>query len=100
MMQRRDVIDLLKSAEPMLKSIGVGSLFLFGSHARNEADENSDIDLFVDPAEGAKFGFDAFMESFELIQSSFPGKEIGFGTRRGIVPQFRPGIEADAIRVF
>jgi uncharacterized protein len=99
-MRRQDVIEGLRKAEPKLKSIGVGSLFLFGSHARNEAGEGSDIDLFVDPAEGAKFGFDAFMESFELIQKSFPGAEIGFGTRKGIVPQFRSHIEADAIRIF
>ena len=99
-MQRPDVIERLKSAERGLKSIGVGSLFLFGSHARNEANADSDIDLFVDPAEGARFGFDAFMESFELIQRAFPGAEIGFDTRKGIIPQFRPGIEADAIRVF
>jgi uncharacterized protein len=99
-MQRQDIIERLKSAQPKLKGIGVGSLFLFGSHARNEAGEHSDIDVFVDPVEGAMFGFDAFMESFELIQRSFPGTEIGFGTRRGIVPQFRPSIEAAAIRVF
>jgi uncharacterized protein len=99
-MRRQDVIERLRKAEPKLKSIGVGSLFLFGSHARNEAGEDSDIDVFVDPAEGTMFGFDAFMESFELIQRSFPGTEIGFGTRRGIVPQFRPSIEAVAIKVF
>jgi uncharacterized protein len=99
-MRRQDVIERLRNAEPKLKGFGVGSLFLFGSHARNDADEDSDIDLFVDPAEGTKFGFDAFMESFELLQNSFPGTEIGFGTRRSIVPEFRPSIEAVAIRVF
>lgn len=99
-MRRRDVIERLKDTEPKLKSIGIASLFLFGSHARDEAGANSDIDLFVDPAEGAKFGFDEFMESFELIQSSFPETEIGFGTRRGILPEFRPHVEAAAIKVF
>lgn len=100
LMRRKDVIDRLKATEPMLRSIGVDSLFLFGSYARDEANVGSDIDVFIDPMEGTKLGFDAFMEGYELLQRSFPGAEIGYGTRKGIDLRFMPFIEADAIRVF
>jgi uncharacterized protein len=99
-MRRIDVIERLKATESAMRAIGVGSLFLFGSHARDDAGEQSDIDIFIDPEDTAKFGFDAFMESFERIQTSFPETEIGYGTRRGIAPHYRPLIEADAIRIF
>jgi uncharacterized protein len=100
LMRRKETIDRLKATEPMLKSIGVKSLFLFGSHARDEAEANSDIDVFIEPIEGTKFGFDAFMEGYELLQRSFPGAEIGYGTRKGIDLRYMPFIEADAIKVF
>jgi len=44
-MDRAQVIAKLKSVEPELRAHGVGALFLFGSYARNEARENSDVDV-------------------------------------------------------
>lgn len=99
-MRKNDVIERLKANEPKLRSIGVESLYLFGSHARDDARDNSDIDVFIDPKADVKFGFDAFMEGYELLQQSFPGLEIGYGTRKGIDSRYIPFIEADAIRVF
>ena len=49
-MRRDEVIARLKQTEPALKAFGVAALYLFGSHARDEAGPNSDIDVFVDPA--------------------------------------------------
>ena len=45
-MRRVDVIAKLKQAEPALRSFGVASLYLFGSHARDEA--RPDL-LWTDP---------------------------------------------------
>ena len=36
-MKRADVIARLKETEPTLRSFGVAALYLFGSHARDEA---------------------------------------------------------------
>jgi uncharacterized protein len=99
-MLREDVIRRLETTKSKLKCIGVGSLYLYGSHARNEASADSDIDVFIDPMTGVKFGFDAFMEGYEILQHTFPGQEIGYGTRKGIGPHYMPVIEAGAIKVF
>src|SRR5689334_13092108 len=49
-MRRDDVIARLKATEPALRGFGVAALYLFGSHARGDAQPDSDIDVFVDPA--------------------------------------------------
>ena len=46
-MRRQDVIDKLAAHRPELHQLGIESLALFGSVARDEASECSDIDLLV-----------------------------------------------------
>lgn len=99
-MTREEVMAGLRSAEPALRRRGVLRLFLFGSHARDEAKPDSDIDIFVDPADVETFGFDAFMESYEALKKTFPGQEIGYSTREGIGRHFRTTVEKEAIRIF
>jgi hypothetical protein len=41
-MRRDEVIAKLKEAEPALRGFGVAALYLFGSHARDEAQSGSD----------------------------------------------------------
>jgi predicted nucleotidyltransferase len=62
-MRRDDVITRLKEAEPALRKFGVAALYLFGSHARDEASPNSDVDVFIDPASDRPFGFLPFMDA-------------------------------------
>lgn len=47
-MTRNETITRLKELEPELRRRGVLSLFLFGSVARDEAHQGSDVDLFFD----------------------------------------------------
>ena len=47
-MRRDDLIAKLKANADVIRSDGVGGLYLFGSHARDEATANSDVDLFFD----------------------------------------------------
>ena len=44
-----ELIDLLRSLEPVLRARGVNGLHLVGSHARGEARPDSDIDSLIDP---------------------------------------------------
>jgi hypothetical protein len=67
-MRRDEVIARLKQTEPILKRFGIAALYLFGSHAGNEALPDSDIDVFVDPAAGEDFGFLPFMDAYEILQ--------------------------------
>ena|SRR5215469_393450 len=49
-MQRDDALRLLRDRREQLRSLGVGQLFLYGSVARNEARDDSDVDLLVEPS--------------------------------------------------
>jgi predicted nucleotidyltransferase len=46
-MRRDHVVTLLKQHEPEFRDAGVAALFLFGSVARDEAADTSDIDVFL-----------------------------------------------------
>jgi predicted nucleotidyltransferase len=100
-MRRDDVIARLKETEPVLRGFGVASLYLFGSHARDDADSESDVDVFVDPASDRDFGFLSFMDAYEVLQDAFSHQvEIGYSTRMGLSPYIRQDVEREALRIF
>ena len=100
-MRRDEVIAKLKQAEPALRGVGVGALYLFGSHARDEAKSDSDVDVFVDPAPDRDFGFLPFMDAYQTIQKAFgEAVEVGYSTRTGLSPYIRNEVEREAVRIF
>jgi predicted nucleotidyltransferase len=100
-MRRDEVIARLKEAEPALRGFGVAALYLFGSHARDEAKSGSDVDVFVDPAPDHDFGFLPFMDAYQTIQKAFgDAVEIGYSTRTGLSPYILRDVEREAVRIF
>ncbi len=100
-MRRADVIARLKETESALRATGVAALYLFGSHARDEASRESDVDVFVDPASDKDFGFIPFMEAYQALQNAFSHQvEIGYSTRTGLSPYVRQDVEHEAVRIF
>jgi uncharacterized protein with HEPN domain len=55
----------------VLRGFGVAALYLFGSHARDEASPDSDVDVFVDVAPGAAFGLRPYMGAFRVLEDAF-----------------------------
>src|SRR5690348_10882651 len=98
-MRRDQVIDKLKAIEPAIRALGAKALYLYGSHARDEARAGSDVDIFVDKDPARNFGFDEFMDIYFKLQTAL-GTEVGYSTREGLVDFYRPDIEREAIRVF
>ncbi len=98
-MRRDQVITKLKAVEPAIRALGAHALYLYGSHARDEARPDSDVDVFIDKDPSRKLGFDEFMTIYFKLQETL-GAEVGYTTREGLVEFFRPGIEREAIRVF
>jgi len=97
-MTRTDIIAELRSRATDIRVLGATSLYLFGSAARGQGDEASDVDLFVD-YDPDKFGF------VELIRlrahlSRALGRPADLTTREGLHPLLRSRIEAEAIKVF
>jgi predicted nucleotidyltransferase len=99
-MNRAELIAKLKAVEPQLRAHGVAALYLFGSYARDEARPDSDVDVFIDPADEEAFGLLPLFDSRAVVESTLPGVEIAYSTRGSIVPRYRPYIKRDAIRVF
>jgi predicted nucleotidyltransferase len=100
-MQRDEVSARLKKAEPALRDFGVAALYLFGSHARDEARPSSDVDVFVDPASDDRFGFLQFMDAYEIIRKTVGHSvELGYSIRDGLSPYIRANVESEAVRVF
>jgi predicted nucleotidyltransferase len=99
-MKRDEVLALLKSVEPALRAQGVEALYLFGSHARDEARPESDIDVLVDFQSERGVGLSEYMAPYHVLERAFPGVDIGYGTRDGIVAHYKPHIETSALRVF
>lgn len=70
-MTTNDISAAVRDACGELKSLGVARLRLFGSRARGDAREDSDIDFLVEFVEGRK-NFDAFMSVAEVLEARFP----------------------------
>jgi predicted nucleotidyltransferase len=97
-MTRDEALTRLRYRESDLKRIGVQSLYLFGSTARNEAEASSDVDLFFDYERG-KFGLYELMDVKDLALAIL-GREADIMTRDSLHPALRARIEAGALRVF
>lgn len=97
-MKRSVAIAKLKQHEPELKQLGVEHLYLFGSTARDEARDDSDVDLFFDHERGK-------LDLFQLMDvKEFTARILGckaeIMTRASLHPVLRGRIEALAVRVF
>jgi uncharacterized protein len=97
-MKRQEALRRLQAASLRLKAAGVGSLYMFGSTARDEAGPNSDVDLFFDPVHARLSLFDV-MEVRDIAQEEI-GLPVDVMTRGSIHPYLRQRIEAEAIQVF
>jgi predicted nucleotidyltransferase len=97
-MKREEVIRRLRDNEALLRQLGVEHLYLFGSTARDEAREESDIDLFFDHPPGS-IGLYELMDLKEAA-ARILGRKTDIMSRRSLHPALRRRIEADAQRVF
>jgi predicted nucleotidyltransferase len=97
-MKRADAMALLQAHEAQLKQLGVLTLYMFGSTAREEAREGSDVDLFFDYDKG-KLGLFQLMDVKEYT-SGILGCKADIMTRDSIHRVLRDEIESSAIRVF
>jgi predicted nucleotidyltransferase len=99
-MKRDDALRLLRERRTQLEGLGVGQLFLYGSVARNQAREDSDVDLLVEPA-STRFSIFDLVRLRDFCRTFLgPSPDIHDydGLRR--LPEFRRRVGDDLIRVF
>ena len=96
-MDRKKALDLLTKLKPeLIKRFGITRLALFGSTVRDEAREDSDIDIIVSfdgPATSKQYFGVQFLLEDEL------GQPIDLVTEKALRPELKTFIENEAINV-
>jgi predicted nucleotidyltransferase len=95
-MKREKLISFLGDNLAEIRGYGIKSLALFGSFARDEATDKSDVDLLVE-FEG-KVTFDSYMDLKFFLEDSL-GCSVDIMSKEMLKPQIRDIVEREAIYV-
>ena len=90
----RQAVAVLTTSESEIRALGVSRLALFGSVLRNLARTDSDVDLLVQFAPGAKT-YDRFLALSELLELRL-GRSVELITTEALSPFIGPRILAEA----
>lgn len=91
-----EILNILKANKSTLQAkYPIRSIGVFGSFARNEQKEGSDVDVLVDVAPEIGLGFIDLAEELEKMLS----EKVDLVSKRAIKPQYTPIIERDLIYV-
>src|SRR5450759_2349941 len=88
--RREEVLKTVQARVPELSRFGVRSLSLFGSVARDEASEASDVDFLVD-FEG-QATFKRYMD-LKFFLEDLLGMHVDLVTNAALRPRVRPNVE-------
>jgi uncharacterized protein len=91
---RQEVIERIRQLAPELRAMGVARLALFGSFARDQQRDESDIDLLVQFAQGGK-SFDNFTAACDLLEKAL-GHRVELVTVESLSPYIGPHILREA----
>ena len=89
-----DIRSIINRAEPELRAAGLSALYLFGSHARGDSGEASDIDIAFDVAAEADEHFSLIDQvRVQLRLQELFGQKVDFFERRALIRRFGPRLE-------
>lgn len=91
MTKKENILSMIKSKKEEISQFGIKDIGLFGSYARDEQTENSDIDILID-FEPEKENFDNYMAVYDIIESLFKNHRIEIVTKNGLSPYIGPKI--------
>ncbi len=98
LLDKDHIVTILKNNKSHLFSgMGVKSIALFGSYARNTQNLESDIDLLIEQKE---INYQKLVKTLLFVEEKFPGTKIQL-TRKGphLSDRFLKAIEKDLIYV-
>ena len=87
---RERILSILQKNQEQIRALGVRKLGLFGSFARGEQREDSDVDVLVDFVPGRK-GFDNFIRLVFLLEELFQ-RPVELVTPESLSPYIGPHI--------
>lgn len=94
-----DILNTLKSHEAALKNQGVVHAAVFGSAARGEAGENSDVDILIDLDKTRAISVFDYAAIKETISEILNG-HADVVTREGLKKALRARVEKEAVDAF
>lgn len=94
-MTKQDVLGLLQANAPHIRALGVRRIGLFGSFARDQQNDESDIDLVVE-FERRRKSFDAFMRLSFFLEDLL-GRRTELVTTEALSPYIGPHILDEAV---
>jgi predicted nucleotidyltransferase len=94
-MRRADALEIIEAHQDELRVLGVRSLSIFGSVARDEARADSDIDLLAEFTQPIGY-FHLFRVQRRLEE--ILGVRVDLTTPGGLRRELRDGILAEAVR--
>jgi len=89
-----DAVARLAACEREIRALGVSRLALFGSVSRGDARSDSDVDVLVQFAPGAKT-YDRFLALSELLEAHL-GRRVELVTTEALSPYIGPRILEEA----
>ena len=96
-MRRDEALRLLADGRERLKDFPVKSLAIFGSVARDEAGEASDVDVLVEFERDKPVGLFTFIRLMHCLQEIL-GCKVDLTTAEGLRAEMREQVLKEAIR--
>jgi len=96
-MRRDDALKILAGNREAIRRFHVRSLAVFGSVARDEATETSDVDVLVEFEPDRPIGLFVFIRLIHFLREIL-GCRVDLTTAEGLHPEMREEILKEAIR--
>ncbi len=91
MANKEEILSAIRAKKSEIARLGIRDIGIFGSYARDEQTEDSDIDILID-FEPEKENFDNYMAVYDIIEKMFENQRVEIVTRNGLSPYIGPKI--------
>ncbi len=95
-MSQGNITELARLLAPILRKYGIRSASIFGSTARGEDTEASDLDLLVEYPEG--MGFFQLLDLYEELERAV-GRKVEMVAPKYLKPRLREHVSRSQIRI-
>ncbi len=98
-MRKNEAVELLARQADAVKALGATSLYLFGSTVRDQAGDDSDLDLFIDYNNASRFSLLDLVGIKQFLEHQL-STIVDVTTRDSLHPLLKNRIESSALQIF